>query len=76
MTLWKFSKQNLDGKFLILAEPVMEEMQDFIGYAANELTRRCALAEEQMIFEASPTHVLERIRDFCDGELKKRALEK
>jgi hypothetical protein len=71
---WKLQIMNLEGEEAVLkAEPIPTVMTDFVAEAVKELTRRCAIAEEQMIFGSSPTETLIRIRDFCDAEIKSRS---
>lgn len=60
----------------VSAEPIPDVMSEFITDAVDELRRRIMLAEERMIFEASPDDALKRIRDVCDEILASRIEDK
>jgi hypothetical protein len=71
---WKIQIKDLNHEPSILcAEPEFEKLTEFVMDAVNELRRKCAIAEEHMIFGSSPTETLIRIRDFCAGEIERRA---
>ncbi len=72
-TRWKFEIKDLNNEPTILVGKPEEEMIKFVDDAVRELSRRCAIAEEQMIFKSSPTETLIRVRDFCEQEIKRRA---
>ncbi len=70
---WKLEIKGLNQEPTLLhAEPIPDIMTDYVKTATDELARRCALSEEQMIFESSADFVLERIRDVCDKILRSR----
>ena len=72
MDRWKFEIRDINfDPSTFIAEPT-EELYEYVNEAVKSLQRKIALCEEKMIFDLSPTDVLERIRDVCIELIAKR----
>lgn len=67
---WKMTLEDNLTKYKVT--PMEEEMCDFVMEGVELLQKKCALAEERMIFESSSDEVLGRIIRVCTEIMAER----